>query len=153
MTAADATDEILALQSLEDAQQAIVRDRDNLIFVAFGVQWAYPAKRNIQNCSAFLDTIGKDVKKGNLVKGLRLFVVNSEKCRDYCTKHNIVVGTPAIQVFFRSKAVHFIKGDREPVDRLKGLLNEQELQNIYQLTWTAAETGTYRADLTVKEDE
>eukprot|EP01117_Protostelium_nocturnum_P007126 TRINITY_DN2550_c0_g1_i4.p1 TRINITY_DN2550_c0_g1~~TRINITY_DN2550_c0_g1_i4.p1 ORF type:complete len:103 (+),score=17.90 TRINITY_DN2550_c0_g1_i4:45-353(+) len=98
----DSDEELVSFQTLEDAQQAIARDRENLIFVGFGVNWCYPAKKNLQNLWAF----GEDTnshKKCNQLKGLRIFLVNQDKCKQYCSQNGMIVGVPTCTIFFKGK--------------------------------------------------
>lgn len=72
---------------------------------------------------------------------IRVFLVNQEFHRDFCRKNGIIIGTNITMVYYRGQNMLFVRGLQDPVDKLKGLLNPTQLEELVKSARAAIDMG------------
>src|SRR5690606_28454617 len=83
-------------------------------------------------------------QEANVSRFHPLFELISIPQKEYCKQHNIIVGVPTTMLFYQGQPMLFAKGEWEPSDQLKGMLNLSQLEEL-------CESAKYAANMGLKE--
>jgi len=121
----------IKFHNIEDVLKEISNDNENVFILGLGTTWCYPCKKSFKHLYKF-----SELKKQ---QKLKVFLLDQEKNRDFCRKQGIIVGTPVIMMYYCGKEMVFSRGASEPSNKLKGLVNLQQIEELWSSTLVALE--------------
>jgi len=110
---------------------------NTVLLVGFGVSWSFACRKSLKHLLHFGEAAIARSRK------LKVFFVDEDANRDFCKKSEIIAGTPVIMAFCRGKEMMFSRGEWEPMNKLKGLVNVSQLEELWSSIQAALEMGAH----------